>query len=335
MKLEAIIVHKIDKEANGVPKIKEATRLLPTGPNEAEFLKEVRSVYYSKSNPIYGVFDDDRSAYPFQKTLKSYLEKKKNFLEFSRLAVEQLKRTMITVPASTGGYILFAHYKEGGEEFVMTIMINSKEKFNINDSLLIQQIRSIDIEKLDVASLVNINRWRKKEDTYLSFARGRKDVSNYFMAFIGCTSQTDAKEQSTRLRRAITDYVASLDLNHMEKEELKNAIHTYCISQISDNRDISLPHISSIINSEEPDAFRDFAAREQYSVSADIRGHRAALQGLKYYYYRGNGLTIKFNNDLVANKTIRYNKKDNTIVIRHVPKELSAQFDRDVVPEAS
>ncbi|HQW16299.1 MAG TPA: nucleoid-associated protein [Niabella sp.] len=208
---------------------------------------------------------------------------------------------------------------------MMTVMLNNKKQYNINDNLSIDEIFSLDIDKLDVANSVNLTRWSNNAETYLSFARGRKDVSNYFRRFIGCTDQTSAKESSESFKRAFLDYIPTLGLGTQETEDLRNQVLNYCYAQTKKKEDISLHHISSMINAEEPELFQEFAAGEEYRVSSFIKGHNKTLKTLKFYVYRSKKLTIEFDSGLV-NESVFYNQETNELRITNVPDDLRRQF---------
>ena len=325
MNLNAIIVHRIDKEAQGVASLTLRQTLLPVTERETEFITNVKQVYYSKSNPNYGVFDANAVAYPFQTILRNYLDDGIDFLTFTVTAMNQLLAIINAVTQATGGYVVFAHYTLQNECFVMTVMLNDKRQYNINDDLSINEIFSLDIEKLDVANSINITRWDAAQDTYLSFARGRKDVSIYFRRFIGCTDQTSAKQSSELLKGALLDYLAELDLDNADKEEIRNRVFNYCISKSKSKEEISLNHISSMIDADNPDLFREFASGEDYRVSPFIKGHTKTLKSLKYYVYRSKILSIEFDSDLIDD-TIFYNENRNELKIKNVPAELKRQL---------
>ncbi len=325
MDLKAIIVHKINKEAQGIASLTFRQTLLPVTDRETEFITNVKKVYYNKSNPNYGVFDANTVAYPFQTTLRNYLDGGIEFLPFTVIAMNQLLAIINAVTQATGGYVVFAHYTLQNESFVMTVMLNDKKQYNINDDLSINEIFSLDIEKLDVANSINITRWETAQDTYLSFARGRKDVSNYFRRFIGCTDQTSAKQSSELLKGALLDYIAELQLDNAGKEEIRNRVFNYCITKSKRKEEISLNHISSMIDAENPDLFREFASGEDYRVSPFVKGHTKTLKTLKFYVYRSKTLSIEFDSDLI-NDTIFYNEDRNELKIKNVPAELKKQL---------
>lgn len=325
MTLHSLIVHRLDKVAMGTATIVLAENPLPIGEREEEFIRNIRSVYYNKSNPNYGVFDTDSTTYPFQNLLRDYIDSGTTFVEFTTSAMQDFLRVISGVSQATGGYVIFAHFTVQAEVFLMTVLLNNKKQYNINETLSLEEIFSLDIDKLDVANSVNVTRWNNNEETYLSFARGRKDVSNYFKRFIGCTDQISAKTASEALKRAFLDYLPTLGLDTQNEEDLRNRILNYCYSQTKRKENISLQHISSMINSDEPDLFHVFAAGENYRVSSQFKGHNKTLRSLKFYVYRSKELTIEFDSGLV-NETIFYDPETNELRITEIPDDLRRQL---------
>lgn len=323
--LKAIVVHQVNKVRGGTATLVPRDALLPITDTERHFITNVREVYYKKSNPIYGVFDSNIVSFPYQNILQKYLDDECNFLSFTIDAMEHFRSIINDVHQATGGYVVFAHFDDV-HEFIIAIVLNNKRQYNINDTLSIEKIFSLDIDKLDVANFVNVDRWRDGSETYLSFARGRKDVSLYFKNFIGCTDQISSREQSKRLKKALLAFLDTLDISNSLKEEKRNQVYNYCMEKIKQSGDISLSHISSILDNDNPDSFQHFASSEEFQVSSTIRGHRQALKNLKFYVYRSKDLTIEFDSALMSSNRIVYDQEQNELIIKNVPDDLRQQI---------
>ncbi len=327
MKLNALVVHKLIKEANGVPSIEFADALLPVGADETEFVSVVSDAYYKKSNPVYGVFDANKASYPYQDLLTSYLTDPKTFYNFSKSAMNHLSATVTDIPMATGGYTLFAHYESKGETFCMVTMINDKNHFNVNDHLIVKKALGLDIERLDVANAVNISRWQKKKEgeNYLSFVGGRKEISNYFLKFVGCTDRTEAKETSANFKRVFYTYVDTLGLSADEEDSLKKKVSEYAIEQVSKGDDIFVNHISSLINADEPRLFLEYAVTEENGVSSAFKGHRQTFRSMTQVSYSSRKLSVRFDTSLLGN-TVFYDDAENQLRITEVPDNLKRQI---------
>lgn len=63
MNLNNIIVHKLNKQAQGNERLELRENCLPIGERETEFITNLKQAYYRKSNPNYGVFNTNTGAY--------------------------------------------------------------------------------------------------------------------------------------------------------------------------------------------------------------------------------------------------------------------------------
>jgi len=327
MDIKNLIIHKLEKKQGGNARLTKALKVLPITDMHIKFMDEVKGVYYKKSNPIYGVFDAAKESYPFQGFLDDYLKKVVSFYDFTIKATSHFEKVINEIPQSTGGYVLFCHFLTT-EEFVVTIMLNDKLSYIINDNLDINTNARLDIEKLDVANFTNCSKWNNNDDVYLSFTRGKKGVPNYFKKFIGCTDYTSAKEASDNLKRALGDYLLSAGLDKKKAEAVKASVFSYCEQRMKTKDDIHLDFLSGIVNEDEPNAFKEFASSEEYQVSAAFKGHNT-LRSLKYYSYRSKDLTLVFDSKLLDEKII-YNSSKNQLVIKQVPEHLKIQLERKI-----
>ena len=325
MELHQLILHKLLKEQNGIATLELREKPYLITDIEKAFVSEAKEVYYHKSNPNFGVFENNAISYPYQTMVNDYLEKKAEFLQFTKNAMQHFFSIINREPQATGGSVIFAHYTEHEEEFILIMMLNTKKQYNVNSELGLYDLFVLDIEKLDLANTLNITKWKNGEDTYLSFTRGRKDISKYFRNFIGCTDQTTAKQSSNSFKGALLDYIKTLEKDDSVKEDIKNRVFNYCVEKIKKSEDISLAHISSMIDEENPDLFQKFASTEKYGVSALIKGHRQTLKSLKFYVYRSKKLSIEFDSSLM-DQSIFYNEKKNELRIKDVPEELKKQL---------
>ena len=326
MPLQSLIVHKIEKAANQPPLVTLRPAVIEITERETDFVEDIREAYYRKSNPIYGIFDPNYAVYRFQTLLRRHLNEEIDFYDFTVEAMTILEGLMVPIPQATDDYVLFARLTSQGQEFVLVVILNDQKAYNINDELDVTEILSIAIDKLDVANTINITRWNANEMRYLSFVKGRKNISEYFLNFIGCTTRVDAKQSSESFKRAFTQYLEDQNLETAREERIRNDVYQYCHDQISNGDDISLNATSAIIDPENPTAFAEFAAAEEYGVSASFAGHDTTLKNLRFFTFTGDGLTLRFNRCEWRDQ-IEFNPDQNTLTIRHVPDRLRERLE--------
>lgn len=334
--LKGLIIHQISKTSGDRNTgLNESPNTIPVTANERKYIGIVHNAYHKKSSPNYGVFGGD---YPgFRNTLKRYIDNEIDFLAFSQEAAKLYKNEISKSAPASGGFVVFAHYHntERSTNNLLVLTTNNKDSFAIDESsLTISGIRALDMSKIDVACLINLAKWQEVEstedptsDTYLSFVRGNKEVSVYFMTFIDCNDKTTSKLSSKRLLKAVNDHLATKGLTREVSRQKKNDVYAYCDRCISENQGIQLSMISSILDPDNPNEFTEFASEEQYGVSAIISGNRAELKTLRSIYYRDDDMTISFNVGLL-DKTVKYNSAKKELTFQNIPDALIEQIMR-------
>lgn len=314
-----IVFHHIIKEVKGKASLKCSDKLLPINATVDEFVTKLIKNYSSK-NPTQGTFQDDPDNYPFQKKVATYLTDE-DFLTFTQESMKILERA-IDIPTTTGGYVVFVHYTEKNVDFLITAMLDKAAQFTVDDENLdIEKLMTLDVEKLARANRLNIKRWEDKDILYLSFIKGTRAVSNYFIKFIGSTDITSSKENFDKLKDATNRYFIENNIKALEKDKIKDRISSYLVDCFDNKKDVELDSISSLINSQEPKSFLDFVNVKELEVSGKISVHRKSDFDT---FFRNRivekGYSLFFDKSLIKTKKITH--IGNQIIINDVPDEL-------------
>jgi nucleoid-associated protein YejK len=106
--LKNIVIHQVIKE-QGVRDtvLKEAQSLLKIGEREKMFIGRINKVYHQKSSPIYGIFGNEDET--FKNLIRKY-QIDNDFYSFSTKSLKYYEKILKTETASTGGFVIFAHF---------------------------------------------------------------------------------------------------------------------------------------------------------------------------------------------------------------------------------
>lgn len=314
-----IVFHHIIKEIKGKASLKCSDKLLPINATVNEFVAKLIKNYSSK-NPTQGTFQDDSDNYPFQKKVESYITDG-DFLAFTQESMRILERA-IDIPTTTGGYVVFVHYTEKNVDFLITAMLDKAAQFTVDDENLdIEKLMTLDVEKLARANRLNIKRWTDKDILYLSFIKGTRAVSNYFIKFIGSTDITSSKENFDKLKEATNRYFIENNIKALEKDKIKDKFKAYFDVCFEQKKDAELESISSLINDQEPKAFLDFIKEKELEVSGKIAIHRRTdFDSFVRNRVSEKGYSLVFDESLKKTNKIMYT--GNQIIINDVPDEL-------------
>lgn len=335
-----IVVHKINKiGGQKATALKLRDKELRIGKQEIYFVADTRKSFQRRSKPTYGIFDISDSYNDFHIQLKSYIDEEIDFLTFTRKSMEFYENQIAKSAPATGAFVVFANYvyKDTNDRYLLIFSINNNQGYNLNeDELTIQQILNLELSKLDVATLINITKWQKYEAgddegirTYLSFIKGKKNLSDYFLDFIGCADKSTNADSSKLLVSAINRYLTESGYSKDEIKAKKKAVYDYCQTCILDRKEVLLDQISYILNSDDPDGFASFASAEENGVGEIIKPDNSVLRSLQYIDYKSTDLTISFSKTKLNRKEIIYNSEKQTLTIKALPQDLINQLEQN------
>lgn len=324
--LKNLAVHQIKKEQQQAAQLELAPEELPLDELSHNFIKEAISSYYNKRSKYFGLFDADKDAFPFQTNLDGFLQNQSPFLDFSRQAARGLYDKVSGISQATGGYLALAFLESEKLPYFIALMLHNIERFRIEEFHLKRSV-ILDIDRLDLASFIDISKWRMAAPPYLSFIRGRKVLSNYFREFIGCTEFVEAKKTSKQLQLAVIGYLNELKIPEEEWEKRKNQVFDYCAGQISENSLIFLEQVAFLLNPDEPEGFRRYLHKNDFEISSSFEGYKRELESLVMLSYSSKDFTIKFHHDLL-NRAIYYDRDDKKLIISELPEPLIEELNR-------
>jgi len=330
-----IIIHQLLKEAGKkAVDAKSATQVLTISDRERLFMEKIDESYYKKSEIIHGIFSGD---FPkFKELLLEYIEGKNSFYNFSTSVMEHYKETLEDTIAATGGYMILCEYTKLKKDLLLVLMINNKEGYVVNETdLSLSNIRNLELHKVDIACSINLTDWKAIENedpsdrkTYLSFVKGLKDISLYFMQFIDVDNKNTSIESTNRLLKAIDEFAKREGWDIDRKIQRKDAVCLYCLNRMDEKREILLSDISAIMDPDNPEKFQDLATEDEFGVSSVISGNKAKLKQLKRITYKDDNLRLEFDTNLFLNKTIIYDEKNNKLTIKNIPELLKQQIKK-------
>ena len=331
-----IIIHQVTKEAHKDKIVlKTADKILEISKREIFFISDIKRSF-ANSGKTYGVFEEQSAFTTFQNLLLKYREKNINFLDFT-LGLMDFYKSVLPIQA-TGSFLVFSEYANlaNHDDYLLVLAINNKDSYFFTDDLTLRETQSVDLSKIDVASLINLSQWQNFKNgdeninTYLSFKSGLKDLSKYFLKFIGCENKTTKTEGSKRLVKAINDFFDHKEYESDFREEKLEEIKAYCQRCERQGDGASLHNIAMLIDKESPDEFMNFANDEKYSVNPFISIDTQVIKLLTRTLYKSKNkdLILEFDNDLINRKI--FLDESNSIIIKDVPDELIKQIQRHI-----
>ncbi|WP_446934725.1 nucleoid-associated protein YejK [Pseudomonas aeruginosa] len=331
MPIKHAIVHLIEKKPDGTPAVLHA-RDAELGDSQAieNLLADLNESYNAK-NKAWGFFQGESGAYPFSGWLGEYLEGDRDFVGFSREAVEHLQKLMEESNLSTGGHVLFAHYQQGMTDYLAIALLHHSEGVAVNESLEVTPSRHLDLGQLHLAARINISEWRnnKQSKQYISFIKGKggKKVSDYFRDFIGCQEGVDSPSETRTLLKAFSDFVESEDMAEEQAREKTETLVDYATSQARIGEPMTLDALSELMDDQQPRAFYDYIRNKDYGLSV-VERPRLDMAEEQAREKTETLVDYATSQAHLLGSKVEYDEERDMLIIRQLPTQLKDQLKR-------
>lgn len=231
--------------------------------------------------------------------------------------------------SSAGGYVLFIRYKEICHEYLFVLMLNDRLGASVTKKLLVEDSLHLDMSKLYVAGRINITHWKDEiakpvGHKYVSFIRGRRSISDYFIDFIGCTNITKPKEATNKIIDILNDYIRENEYEGDDKSRCHKIAGNYlkeCVSE--NNREASLETLSLRLDEENPGQFFEFASNEKNQMDSLFKVDNPTLGRLFGVKFKQGGLAITMSEEYVKEHVTI---KDGIMTVKDVPQKLQDEI---------
>lgn len=330
MRLNNIIFHKLITEQHKAPVLLEPRSASVDLPNsKAESLVDAALANYQKESSLaYAGFLLDSH---FPSSLNKFLTGEIDFYNFSISILNNLRQEMMRVPASTGGYLTIAHYFEEEKEILLLLLLKDKIGIGITSDLELEDVHSLNLDKLHVAATINISDWKAGKEKYISFLKGKardKEVVGYFKSFV-CIDEdmyTDPVKHTRDLVNAIKNYCKD-KLQDSAASDAKARVHSYSMIKAEKEQSITLDEIANLLSPSSPEDFIAYLREKKLEIPGEFQPVAARLNNLVKYRVKGEttDYTLSFEHSAIEDNKIWLNS-DEYLVISDVPAWIKRQL---------
>src|SRR3546814_4093830 len=91
--------------------------------------------------------------------------------------METLRSQAQARSASTGGHVLFAHFRREGHDYLLVAIITDKLSAALTSQRDVRDVRHLDLDGFCFAGRINLTAWAIGDERYISFLKGKGDLS--------------------------------------------------------------------------------------------------------------------------------------------------------------
>ncbi|MYL24730.1 nucleoid-associated protein YejK [Halomonas alkaliantarctica] len=330
MPLLQSIVHRFDPTLDG--ERLSVTAASAPHPQESAVMEtlvgELNATYNTKAKGWGRFVEGDASG--FARELRAYLNAEQDFAPFTQAVAEPLS-AVLGGQLSVGGYLVFAHQRQGETQTLLLGLMHQREGIGINAEHHAEPAAQLNTRQLTLAARINLTQWQQgdAQTQYLSFLkdRGGKKLAEAVAQWLGVQEGVDAPAETRTLLKAFSDYVEKEDFDDDASREKTDALVGYANDQLSRGEPMTLDELSAVVDEKQPKAFYEHIRHADYGLAAEIPPDKRTLNQFRRFTGRAGGVSISFDSHLLGS-SVEYDESGDRLIIKQVPKQLKEQLKR-------
>jgi len=320
----------------------------------------VAGLYGKKSNSAqFGVFDgvEGRETFPdeFIKYTESTTLSDDIFLALTKEAMKCLYRSASGSTPASGGYMLFADYKNDQGRFFLSAMVKQRPGITIKN-LIPEELLELDLDRLHQAARINFNRFdqykkaaedERNELSYLSFVspKSNKSTSGYFIKALGCTKGVPSAKATDAIMQVTSRFYKQSKLLKSYHAGFKTELINYLQEKESISKPAKLSEIEVLVRQNMPlvDADKQEVVISDFYIEVNDEGngvpsefsvHKATVNKYVKVKYKSDNWHIEFELSALGvnrNSEIYLDEKTSSLVITKPDDELISIIKKELM----
>ena len=324
-KIVALAIHDIERR-DGTYQVQAADKQLAVTSTTQRVIDELYDLYNRRASKSHGKFTTSEG-YPTQAQVRDYVEDPENdFLRLTVRMMETLRSQAQARSASTGGHVLFAHFRREGHDYLLVAIITDKLSAALTSQRDVRDVRHLDLDGFRFAGRINLTAWTIGDERYISFLKGKGDVSEYFRHFLGCDSVVQDRVDTSNLVAALKEFVAEAKMAEKEGNEFLGRAKAICERASRAREEIEFDALANELMPKDPKKLADHLAHTDRGLSDRFVPDRRALASLVRFRGGTKQWKVEFDRDAVSNRSVIYDAAANTLTLTGLPDDLVAQL---------
>jgi len=332
-KIIAMTIHDLERR-EGAFLINLADRLLTITKTTQRVIDELYDLYNRRASKTHGKFMTAEGI-PTEGQILEYLKaSKKDFLALTCRMMQTLRSQAQARSASTGGHVFFSHFQREGRDYILVAIVTDKLSAALTSQRDMQDVRHLDLDGFRFAGRINLTKWVEGEERYISFLRGKGDVSEYFRHFLGCDTVVQDRVDTSKLVAALKEFVAVTEMPERDGNDFLMRAKAICERASRSREEIEFEALANELLPRDPRMLADYLAHADRELSDRFIPDRRALASLVRFSGGTKQWKVEFDRDAVTNRTVIYDPEANTLTLKGVPDDLVGQLKSEGIGHA-
>jgi nucleoid-associated protein len=326
----SVAIHDLKKIGGSDFEIVLGKDQLRVSPTVVRVVSELHKLYGSRASKAHGKFSADAVNYPAQ-TFISDFEKgqPKDFATLTQNLMGVLLVQARRKPGATGGHVLFAHFQNDGQAYLLVAIINDRLGALLNEDLDIHDVRHLDLDGFRFAGRVNMSAWIAGAERYIGFLKGKGDVADYFKEFLGCDTIVQDRADTATLIGILRGFAEKSKDLVKDKDAFLERAFKICERHIRENTPLDFEAFANELLPDSPSDLAGALGDPDVALGDGFVPDKRALRALVKFKVKTDLWSMEFDRRAIAQGKIVYDPDKKTITINELPDDLIQELDRD------
>ncbi|WP_162922223.1 nucleoid-associated protein [Asaia bogorensis] len=321
-----VAIHHLKRDDDNNYGVHKGNGQLTVGPTAKRLIDDLHKHYARRPSKSYGKFSEDVSNYPTSLRISEYFESKVSFEHMTMALMSTLAKEAQARSASEGGHVFFAHFGRDEKQYILVAIVNDKVSAALTDKEELQDVTHLDADGYRFAGRVSIEGWKNNEERYVSFLKGKGNVSEYFMAFLGCETASARRIDTTNMVNAIKEFADSQRFSSDERARFMDKTNNICIRESKAEKPVNFATLANELYPQEPETLVAILADPDRGLIDGFVVDRRALRGLVSFKRKTANWAVEFEREALHSDKVRYSAEMNSITLFDVPDDLRREL---------
>lgn len=360
--IHKVVIHELVKEQHAPiqPSNLRSQVLDPSNAIVEKLVDGLTELYGSRNNSAhYGTFRTGAGQGDFPRRFISYSNinepKNEEFMELSRVGMDELYARAEMSSPSSGGYILFVDYSSRQGRYFMIAMIKQKEGIRLSRNLEPEELTELDLNRLYQAAKISFAKLSsynaaatedKQDISYLSFVSPStsKTAAGYFVTALGCAPGAASARATDTLYRESVSFFRNNESLKKHLAAFREKLLAYLIRKEDQGESARLSEVEELARpympAEQPgqademvNAFVSHLNSDENAVPVEFPVNKNALKKHTHITYSADNWDIKFERHAIGENDaaeIIYDRENGRLTIKNLPEKMIEKINEEL-----
>ena len=325
-----LIIHSLTKEPGSPARLTLRAAPCPLDDAALRLVERLCAHYESRSAKGFGRFEEDHEAFPLARWLREHvIDETLDFATLSRQFAERVQTIADEEELEDGGHLVVARVREGDTDTLWTALLGAAEGVSINGTLDLLDCTHIDFAALHAAGRVDLSGWRRGDERYLGFLRGRGKGGAWFKRVLGCSDVMVALQETKKLVATLDRFVDSERLAPAARDAVLERAHDYLDTLGEAGAPVVFEELAREVFPEQPARLDALLHAKETKIAPGFVPNRRAIHPLVRFSASGENWKLEFERSGLHSGAVHYDRATDTLVLSGVPDYLKRMLDED------